>query len=121
MKYYRNGILILEKPREGKPVSPLPPKPVDDRIEKGRAAWKALHEAAAAGSITEEWLTSDFLPMLPRFGCACLREWQEVLAKNPLRPSDQFVWSVDVHNAVNAKLGKAVVTVEEARAAMDTA
>jgi hypothetical protein len=82
---------------------------------QGRVAWKTLHAAALAGTVTEEWLTTTFLPLVPRFGCPCRQEWQQILARYPLRPTDQFAWSVDVHNAVNTKLAKPVLTVEQAR------
>jgi hypothetical protein len=39
-----------------------------------------------------------------------------ILTEIPLRPDDQFAWSVDVHNAVNVKLGKPVLTIEQAKA-----
>lgn len=88
--------------------------PVDDRVAKGQAAWKVLHQAALAKTITLHWLMASFEPLIPRFGCACLDKWKAILIKIPFRPDDQFAWSVDVHNAVNTQLGKPIVIVADA-------
>lgn len=78
----------------------------DDRVEKGRAAWAWLHAEGDAGRLTEDRLTKEFTPMIPRYGCACLNAWNLILAATPCRPHDQSSWACEVHNAVNLKLGK---------------
>jgi hypothetical protein len=98
------------------PVMTLPDNqpPVDDRVAKGQAAWKELHQAALAKTITLHWLMASFEPLIPLFGCACLDKWKAILIKIPFRPDDQFAWSVDVHNAVNTQLGKPFLSASDA-------
>lgn len=81
---------------------------------QGRAAWAWLHERSQNDSLTVERLAVEFLPMIPNYGCSCKREWQEILVSNPLPMTGQYEWSVRVHNAVNAKLGKPQLTVDQA-------
>ena len=46
--------------------------------------------------------------------CGC-KEWLEKhLADNPPNFHNFFIWSVDLHNAVNAKLAKPMITHAEA-------
>lgn len=75
---------------------------------QGRAAWLWLHAEASAGRLTEARLEDEFTPMIPSFGCTCLSDWKAFLVTIPFRAIDQFAWSVDVHNAVNVKLGKPI-------------
>jgi hypothetical protein len=91
-------------PRSGKPRS---------MEDVGRAAWTALHSAAKRKAITPFWLDHIFLGMIPR-RCDCLPDWHQVLLLIPFRATDQFAWSVEVHNAVNVKLGKPVLSLEQA-------
>ena len=60
----------------------------------------------------------NLLPVIP---CPkCKREYAEYLKKLPLldlrEPMILFYWSVDLHNAVNAKLGKPLWSYERAKA-----
>jgi hypothetical protein len=87
----------------------------DLRSEQGRKAWRVLGLAALAGTVTSEWLATTFRSMIPSFGCACLRGWDEILLRIPFRPDDQFAWSVEVHNQVNQKILKPKITLEEAK------
>jgi hypothetical protein len=89
------------------------PKPLtrEDKAEmeaQGRAAWEWLDTEAGKGALTMERLAGEFRAMIPRYGCRCLREWDGILESIPFRPADQVQWAIDVHNAVNAKLGKPV-------------
>ncbi len=63
--------------------------------------------------------------MIPRYNCRCLVKYLALLKKIPFRPGDEFNWTVDLHNAVNAELlatglpehaSKRQWTYEEARA-----
>lgn len=89
--------------------------------------WGVLHIATytAPPVLTEahregfRQLVGSYLSILP---CpVCQQHFSEVLAKHPLEEhmatsKDLFFWSVDVHNAVNIKLGKPVLSYEEAAA-----
>jgi hypothetical protein len=50
--------------------------------------------------------------VLPCFWCRV--HFSQVLAENPIPDTDVFKWSVDVHNIVNEKLGKPLMTFEDA-------
>ena len=73
---------------------------------QGRAAWAWLHAEAAAGTLTERRLALEFEPQIPRYGCGCLKEWQSLMTSIEFRPDDQERWAIEIHNAVNQKLGK---------------
>ena len=82
--------------------------------------WKELHERAlnfASGNDTSYLL--DFAKRIPRLkGCRCQEEWVRIARQNPptFRSKEEyFAWTVLVHNLVNEKLGKPVLTVEEAK------
>jgi hypothetical protein len=78
--------------------------------EAGRKAWAWLHEQAKLGLLTNARLKQEFEPMIPRYGCNCLNKWVVLLGKIPLREYDQYLWSTEIHNAVNAELGKPIFT-----------
>ena len=67
-------------------------------------------------------MTSEFINMYPSvLPCsACGKHFTEVLQENPFPdsrdPMIMFQWSVHVHNVVNARIGKPILTVEEALA-----
>jgi hypothetical protein len=85
------------------------------REDQGRHAWETLHRHALADRVSLAWISAAFEPLIPRYGCTCLSDWRTLLAAHPFRGEDPFAWSVDVHNAVNAKLGKPQLTVDAAR------
>jgi hypothetical protein len=70
---------------------------------------------STADRVSLAWISAAFEPLIPRYGCTCLSDWRTLLAAHPFRGEDPFAWSVDVHNAVNAKLGKPQLTVDAAR------
>jgi hypothetical protein len=73
---------------------------------QGREAWAWLHKEAKERRLTRERLIKEFEPMIPKYGCSCLYEYQELLKQIPFRVSDQIAWAEDIHNAVNKKLSK---------------
>lgn len=76
----------------------------ESKREAGRLAWKKIHELAATDSLTMPILNA-ILAMIG--GCGgCAKDAGEYLLQYPLPTSGQYQWSVDWHNAVNAKLGK---------------
>lgn len=85
--------------------------------------WKKLHTNALTykDSKPNPYLTT-FTNQVPRFngrsGCKCQEFWVKWVKSNP--PSygaeDQyFNWTVNAHNAVNTKLGKKLLSYEEAK------
>jgi hypothetical protein len=83
------------------------------KIERKTNPWILLHD----GSIkTLEQLTEWEL-LIPQYGCSCKRFYSEWKAANPpdfSSPEAFFAWGVNLHNAVNAKLGKQQITIDEA-------
>lgn len=80
--------------------------------EEGRACWTALHTCT---NPSEEWLTT-WEETIPRYNCGggCKKFYLTWKADNPPRFDDFFAWSVELHNAVNRKLDKPEVTLQEA-------
>ena len=76
--------------------------------------WGAFHIACLAAVDKEALKTfiETYQMVLPCFWCRL--HFSQVLAENPIPDTDQFRWSVTVHNIVNEKLGKPVMTYEEA-------
>ncbi len=89
---------------------------VEPTEEKGRLAWRWLHTEALKGALTPDRLKFEFFPMIPRYGCGCVQGWVETITTNQFRDKDQFAWSVEVHNTVNCKIDKPVVSIDDARA-----
>ena len=79
---------------------------IDDRIEKGRAAWKWLHQQCETDSLTPEREVNEFRSMIPAYGCACLSDWTAIIAENPIPETGQALWAIKLHNIVNEKIGK---------------
>ena len=80
--------------------------------------WGVIHLGCLAGSMTPEFINM-YPSVLPC--AACGQHFTEVLQENPFPdsrdPMITFQWSVHVHNVVNARIGKPILTVEEALAA----
>ncbi|XWV26347.1 Alr family protein [Tupanvirus soda lake] len=51
-------------------------------------------------------------------GCeSCKKDYKKIICRNPARANSQtdlFMWTVDIHNIVNLKLGKEVISYNEA-------
>ena len=83
--------------------------------------WKELHIQALMrnGAKEDRVFLSMFSHKVPKFGsgCNCSNFWMIYQRTNPPRFGNEFeyfIWTVEVHNAVNAKLGKRVLDLEEA-------
>ena len=80
--------------------------------------WGVIHLGCLAGSIT-----SEFIAMYPSvLPCGmCGQHFAEVLKEHPFPDSRDpmilFEWSVHAHNLVNSRVGKPILTVEQALAA----
>lgn len=80
--------------------------------------WKELHIRSL--QLKEEDITKyllEFSNKIPRYtiGCKCREFWILWVRNNPPDFKNFFNWTVKGHNAVNQKLNKPLLTVEEAR------
>ena len=73
--------------------------------------WGMLHIAAMSNAPEFPELVQMFPGLLP---CpTCSADFKKIVDNTPLT-GNYFMWSVDVHNQVNAKLGKPQVSYEDA-------
>ena len=81
----------------------------------GPNLWGTLHLLCLAGTITPEFV-QEFAKVIPCPMCA--GHFAELLKESPLPDSDDpnvlFEWSVHVHNLVNSRIGKPLLTVDQA-------
>ena len=83
--------------------------------------WKELHtNAISYTGIDNKSFLNNFGKNIPRYtsGCACNEFWKKWLKANPPVYGDNgeyFAWTVKAHNAVNTKLKKPQLTVDEAK------
>jgi hypothetical protein len=81
--------------------------------------WKELHERAYDFKGTDDLVfLKGFATKIPRYttGCKCREFWINYVKRNPPVFGDKyFEWTVKCHNAVNTKLGKPVMSLEEAK------
>ena len=83
-----------------------------DKTSWGPHFWATLHVAALAKVPQFKEFVETFPGILP---CAeCAQEFYRILSVYPVS-GDPFMWSVDVHNMVNRKLGKRTVSYDEAK------
>jgi len=85
---------------------------VEKRHKASRELWAELHSKQ---NPTPEWFAG-WLSRIPRFGCACRKDFQAIIDANPPRYDDFFAWSVEAHNSVNQKLDRTIMTMEDAAA-----
>ena len=91
--------------------------------ENGRNLWKTLHLRAYNHKGGDDSIfIRDFSNSIPRYmtGCKCSEHWNRWITYNRPRfePKLYFAWTVKAHNAVNFKLGKKQLTIEEAEATL---
>ena len=75
--------------------------------------WVGIHN----GSIVNAEGLAAWELLIPQYGCSCKRFYAEWKAANPpdfTSTEAFFAWGVALHNAVNAKLGKPEITIDEA-------
>ncbi len=84
--------------------------------QQGREAWAALHSYDGCDPL---WVKKTFERMIPNAGgCTCKSDYKKILEQHPFNfssPDAFFVSGVRLHNAVNEKLGKSVMSLDEAR------
>ena len=79
--------------------------------------WIELHKHALEYTGTNDYAyISKFGKRIPRYttGCSCQEFWNKWIYLHPPDYNDYFAWTVKVHNAVNAKLNKPQMSVEDA-------
>ena len=80
--------------------------------DQGRNAWELLHMKQDAD---EEWFQWWLETAVPQYGCMCVTFVNAYTAHTPpVFEEGWFQWTVDLHNAVNMKLEKDTMTLEEA-------
>jgi hypothetical protein len=82
--------------------------------------WNELHKHAInyVGNNDATYLAG-FSGRIPRYtkGCSCQEFWGNWIRANPATfspASEYFAWTVKAHNAVNKKLGKPEISLEDA-------
>jgi hypothetical protein len=86
---------------------------IEHRVVRMVNPWIALHD----GSIHDEATLAEWELSIPQYGCQCkafYRAWKAENAPDFSSPEAFFAWGVALHNAVNAKLGKPQITLDEA-------
>ena len=72
--------------------------------------WQELH---CAKKPTQDWF-ADWIARTPA-NCGCGEDIAAIIKRLPPRFDDWFAYSVDLHNAINKKLGKPLVNLHEAK------
>lgn len=71
--------------------------------------WDKLHREVRTRKQYDDWLKQ-----VPQVGCGCQNHWQEIAGD----PTDKDLadpwWGFDMHNSVNKKLSKPLLTEEAA-------
>jgi hypothetical protein len=99
-------------------TDPRPPQAVRKTIRQTTYTervnpWIAIHN----GSIVDNAGLLQWEKTIPAYGCACrqfYQAWKAANAPDYSSPEAFFAWGVRLHNAVNAKLGKPEITIDEA-------
>ena len=82
--------------------------------EQGREAWTSLHEYQGCSPT----FVRDWEKLIPSYGCTCRKDYEEIKKLHPFdysTPDRFFLSGIHLHNAVNRKLGKPEVSIEDAR------
>ena len=83
---------------------------------EGSRFWAELHIFGLRheGQDSKDWL-DDWAANIPFDGCPCEEHLYEFMEKNPPDWDNFFVWTVDLHNAVNTRIGKPTIDWDLAR------
>ena len=87
-------------------------KRAERTAKQGQAAWGYLHGYKGCDP---QWL--EIWQFLIPQRCECKGGYQQIIAEMPpdfTSPEAFFAWGVNLHNAVNRKLGKPELTIDEA-------
>jgi len=83
----------------------------------GPRFWTELHLLGLrhrSGKNMTGWL-NDWRDSLPFNGCPCKEHLDEWMSENPPDWNRFFEWGIDLHNAVNIRIGKPTMDVENAK------
>ncbi len=93
---------------------------IPDKVITNQATWSDLHKYQPSLDLKTNLLwMQDFSSRVPSVGCSCQAEWHQFIRHNPPDWTNWFAWTVRAHNAVNLRLGKAVLSLEAARKMYD--
>ena len=112
------GTPAVQRPKKRRPVGePTHPNNLS-RAVLFRQLWQEIHTRPLELKAPQD--DSAYIArLLPRVPCGeCRTHWKKLLAELPPDYSSldaYFAWTVNAHNRVNERLGKSVLTVEEAR------
>ena len=109
---YRNSISYVNQPHNTQTIEDYHRQRI---AAEGRKAWAMLHNYLGCDPQWVE-LWEHFIPNSG--GCGCTENYKSILKDHPLdysSPDAFFVSGVVLHNAVNRKLGKAEMGLDEAR------
>lgn len=82
--------------------------------EPKKNPWTPLHD----GTVKDEATLAEWELLIPQFGCQCKKFYAEYKASYPpdfSSPESLFAWGVNLHNAVNSKLDRPEISLDEAR------
>ena len=74
------------------------------RIAKSRALWDEIHSQENP----TRWWFKTWVERVPKYGCGCYDWLLKYIITNPPRYDDWYNWTVELHDAVNVKLGKPI-------------
>lgn len=89
--------------------------PAQPRAPRLPAIWSELHLRALTQEGTDDsaWLADFGSRIIGR--CSCRQQWSEDLKAVPPAYGQYFDWTVAIHNRVNGRIGKAIMTSIAAR------
>ncbi len=100
--------------------SPLPPRAAASSASTANpnrsrrpAAWAELHRRALSVQGDDSVWLEDFGRRVIG-SCHCRDQWRADLIIVPPDFAHYFTWTVEMHNRVNRRLGKPILTLEEA-------
>jgi len=84
--------------------------------QEGSRYWAELHLYALRhkGSDSSEWL-KNWMADLPFDNCPCEEHLKEFLEKNSPDFSRFFEWTIALHNDVNDRIGRSIISIDDAR------